>query len=110
MSDKVIIKNGIEIPVELFNNHLDDLTNKVYKILCICEQCEANQDYDPYFDYTYKTAIILSGNKVLFSDTRFANIAATLLGLYEERIIEHSQVKKMVFECTNTLQKLKRPL
>ena len=49
--------NGIEMPIATYNNHIDELTNKIYKVLCICEQCEEKGDFTPYFEYLYKTNI-----------------------------------------------------
>lgn len=103
-------KENIEIPTFLYNENLDALINQVYKVLCIFEQCELNKDYDAFFEYINKVAIVLLGNKALFDNTKYIFIATCLLGLSEKNITDHAQVKKIVFECTNTLQKLKKPL
>ena len=102
--------NGIEMPIATYNNHLDELINKVYKILCICEQCEQNKEYKPYFDYLNKITILMAGNKVLFNDRKFTVLVTEIMGLVELQMTDHAQVKKIVFECTNALQKMKKPL
>ena len=100
----------IEMPISVYNNHIDELINKIFKILCLCEQCEATNDYTLYFEYLYKVSIIMSGNKVLFNNRKFTLLMSEILGLYESKVTDHAQVKKIIFECTNTLQKMKKPL
>lgn len=105
-----INKDNIEIPTILYNENLDMLINQVYKVLCIAEQCELSDDYEAYFEYIYKVVITILGNKVLFDDTKYIYISTCLLGLCEKNETNHARIKKIVFECTNILQKLKKPL
>ena len=102
------LNDGVEIPVNLYNEYINRLISEVYKILCICEKCEKTENYEPYFEYTKKTAILLSGNKALFHEIGFTAVTAVICGLYEEQVTKHSEVKKIVLGCTNALSKLKK--
>ena len=101
---------GVEMPIAIYNNHIDELTNKVFKILCICEQCEQDKDFSNYFNYIHKISILMAGNKVLFNNRKFTIMLTQIMGLAETKTTDHAQVKKIVLECTNALQKMKKPL
>lgn len=107
---ETFVLNGIEMPIAIYNNHIDELINKVFKILCICEQCAQGEDYANYFSYLDKITILMAGNKVLFNNRKFSILVTEVMGLKETQTTDHAQVKKIVLECTNALQKMKKPL
>lgn len=107
---ETFVLHDIEMPIKVYNNHIDELTNRIFKILCICEQCEAQQNYQNYFEYLDKIAILMAGNKVLFNNRKYSILLTEIMGLNETHTTDHAQVKKIVLECTNSLQKMKKPL
>ena len=52
----------------------------------------------------------MAGNKVLFNNRKFTILLTQIIGLNETQTTDHAQVKKIVLECTNALQKMKKPL
>ena len=107
---ETFVIQGVEMPIAIYNNHIDELINKIFKILCICEQCEQTKEFDTYFNYLDKITILMAGNKVLFNNRKFSILLTQIMGLAETKTTDHAQVKKIVLECTNTLQKMKQPL
>lgn len=81
--------------------YLDKFINKVFKILPMSEE-------DGCIPKIYMHSLLIEINSAneLF-DGELIDILVKINAIYSQNDIEHKQIKKLVFDCTNTLTKMR---
>lgn len=101
-----MINANIEaIPNELFNNYLEFLISKIYKILCMREENDLTL---PKYMQSLQRELI--GNKELIISLKFDSNFLSLLGKLEYLISNEVSIKtykKDIFDCISLIKKMK---
>ena len=99
--------NGVEIPTSTYNAYIRQSINKIFKILPIYEDCEAQNDFKFYVSYLDKLIVMFTGSEILFEQADFINLISTLKGMQQIQDLNQQQVKSIVFHCIDLLDRLK---
>ena len=93
---------------EVYRTFLNDLVNKVFKILPIYEDClkKQNGDLKSFHSYLDKMVTLLWGSEYFFSEPRFADIIVFLEGLRVRPDLTQKEVKSLVFHCIDGIEKM----
>ena len=100
----------IEVPINIYNEYIDNTIDRIFKILPIYENCllMEKSDFSTYLSYLDKLILQINGSKILLSDSAFITLSATLIGLINEEKTTQKKVKSTVFHCIDIISKLKK--
>lgn len=102
--------NNVEITVPTYNQYIDDLINKVFKILPIFEECvqkSTNNKFVPYLSYLDKIVTIMTGAEAIFQKKDFIILVSLFKGMQKRTDLTKTQIKSLVFHCIDILEKMK---
>lgn len=102
--------NGIRVPVNMYNQYMDDVIDKIFKILPIYENCllAEDRDFNPYTSHLDKLITQFTGSKILFEENAFLTLTTILIGMQERTNLTQKKVKSLVFHCIDIVSKLKK--
>ena len=88
--------NGIEFSDKEIQEYKQSVINKLFAILGIFEDCEAINDYSGYTAYIKRLTREFNGLYNMFGIVNFLSVVS---------ILEHSEVKRLVFHCISLVKK-----
>lgn len=102
--------NGIQVPICLYNQYMNDIIDKIFKILPIYENCVLSEgkDFYPYISHLDKLITQFTGSEILFEEKAFLTLTTILIGMQETTNLTQKKVKSLVFHCIDIVSKLKK--
>ena len=118
MREDEIVKNKYNLPIgkQCFEDYIDRLIGKLFKILPIYEGkaiykeiiYTPEQAYQHYKIHLEEVIVEIVGDYYLYNNnSKFLELLSILEGLKNVGIDEHQTVRAMVFKCTNLCSELK---
>lgn len=102
---KMIIKYGIDIPMDLFNKNITRLTNQLWKLIPM-------REHEENWEKQLNTVIIeITGmTELLIYKSEGFQLLTKLEGMLQNKSMPFDLYRKTVFECISLLQGLKNDL
>lgn len=111
--------NEVEISVEDFNSYMEQIVNRIFKILGIYENCDEINNFETFDTYVFRVISEIRGFSELVDTSTFISLSSLLTDLktkvhedslkeVKNRTYNHKAVKSIVFHCISLVKREKR--
>lgn len=96
-----------EVKDEEKKDYVHLCVNKVFAVLGIYEECQRSENYEGYYVYLRRIITEFDGIYSLYGFDYYAQIVGILEGMYNNKSLNHSNVKSLTFHCISLLNSLR---
>jgi len=99
--------NGISYSNQALNQGYERIINMLYSMLGSYENCETENNFEPFIIQGQRTCIQMQGFYNLIGGDAFMTISATIKGMIDCKELNHKKVKSWIFYCIDLVKKMK---